>query len=252
MAGGIKQLFKLEKLEVYAFKESKRSRALGSPFRAMYNPQSFSISHRNVFENLKGINTSGRQAKYSHSESDSLALDLVIDGTGVADFGAAHAVGLMGATVGSLLPESVTPTPSVSAQIDDFLEKCFYMDGNIHEPKFLRIIWGTGELKKFDCRLKSVKINYSMFDRSGAALRATLNTEFVADMDPVKRAALVHKNSPDLSHVRTVRDGDTLPAMCDDIYGSASHYLFVAHHNDLDDFRNLQYGIEIRFPPLQD
>ena len=47
-----------------------------------------------------------------------------------------------------------------------------------------------------------------------------------------------------------VVDGDTLPLLCREIYGSASYYLRVAQVNRLDDFRNLTAGQELIFPPF--
>jgi nucleoid-associated protein YgaU len=125
------------------------------------------------------------------------------------------------------------------------------MDGTIHEPKFLKIQWGEGALKDFDCRLESADVEYTSFDRNGAPLHATLKTTFVEDLDPEKRTKLEGKNSPDLSHTRVVKSGDTLPLLAKEIYGSAEYYLRLAQANDLDDFRNLTPGQEIVFPPLE-
>ncbi|MCB0207850.1 MAG: hypothetical protein KDJ52_00890 [Anaerolineae bacterium] len=190
-----------------------------------------------MFQKLQGINTSGRKAMYAHSRSDQLQLDLVLDGTGVTDFGLSPLVGL--------------GTKSVAEQIDKFLNLCFHMDGDIHEPKFLKIQWGEGVLKDFDCRLQSVDIEYTSFDRNGAPLHATLKTTFVEDPEPSKRIRKEGKNSPDLSHTRIVKSGDTLPLLCKEIYGSSEHYLRVAQANNLNNFRNLTPGQEIIFPPLE-
>lgn len=174
---------------------------------------------------------------YSHSRSDQLKLDLVIDGSGVTDYSLIRLLGL--------------GSDSVSEQIDKFLELCFFMDGNIHEPKFLKLQWGDGPLKEFDCRLQSVDIKYTSFDRDGSPLRAELTTVFVEDLDSAKRLRLEGKSSPDLSHSRVVKSGDTLPLLCKEIYGSSEYYIRVAEANQLDDFRNLTPGQELVFPPLE-
>jgi nucleoid-associated protein YgaU len=44
--------------------------------------------------------------------------------------------------------------------------------------------------------------------------------------------------------------GDTLPELARQVYGSETHYLWLARQNQLDDFRNLQPGRVIHFPPL--
>ena len=58
------------------------------------------------------------------------------------------------------------------------------------------------------------------------------------------------KNRPDLTHIRVVKEGDTLPSMANDIYGDFSYYLEVAKANNLQDFRNLIPGQKLYFPPF--
>jgi len=41
-----------------------------------------------------------------------------------------------------------------------------------------------------------------------------------------------------------------LPLMCQTIYDSPAYYLQVARFNNLVDFRNLEPGTEIIFPPV--
>ena len=60
-----------------------------------------------------------------------------------------------------------------------------------------------------------------------------------------------NKSSPDLSHVVTVKAGDTLPLLCYDIYGSSNPYIKVAAVNGLTDFRDLQPGQQLMFPVMQ-
>jgi LysM repeat protein len=229
-------LFKLQKLKILTYTKSSRGGLLPTSFEVMFNPASISVRHENKFSKLQGINTSGRVAQYAYSRSKEVKLDLVLDGTGVTDYGLATLLGL--------------GTASVADQIDKFLKLCFKMDGGIHQPKYLKIQWGEGALKDFDCRLQSVDIEYTLFDKSGAPLHAVLKTNFIEDLDPAKRTRLEGKNSPDLSHTRVVKSGDTLPLLAKEIYGSSAYYLRVAQVNNIEDFRNLTPGQKIIFPPL--
>jgi hypothetical protein len=228
--------FKLEKLNINVYGNRLRIGLPKSSFEVMFNPESFSMKHENVFEKLQGINTSGRTARYSHSRSDQLALTLLIDGTGVSDYLALTLLGF--------------GHDPVAKQIETLLELCFYMDGDIHEPRFLKIQWGEGPLSDFDCRLQSLDIKYTAFERNGAPLRAELDVVFIEDVEPAKRLRQEGKNSPDLSHRRTVKAGDRLPQMCQQIYGDAKWYPQVAKINGLDHFRELTLGQELIFPPL--
>jgi hypothetical protein len=223
------QLFKLEKLEIQVFDTRDRT-SPSDTFKVMFNPESYTQSYENVFNALQGINTSGRSARYSLSKPSDLSLKLILDSTGVTEYGLADA------------------PKDVSKRVKEFLELTAYMDGDIHEPKFLTIAWGN---LNFKCRLKSVTINYTLFDNSGIPLRAELDTAFIADLDDKARLKQENKNSPDLTHWRIVRAHDTLPLMCEQIYGSAAFVIQVAKANKLNDFRNLVPGQELFFPPIK-
>lgn len=227
---------KLQKLKIKVFGNRLRIGLPQDTFTVMFNPTSLSSQYENKFSKYQGINTASRTARYAYSRSKEVKLDIVLDGTGVTDYGLATLLGF--------------GAKSVPEQIDQFLKLCFHMDGKIHEPKFLKIQWGDGVLKDFDCRLQSVNIEYSLFDKSGAPLHAVLKANFIEDLDSSKRIRLEGKSSPDLSHSRVVKSGDTLPLLSKEIYGSSEYYLRVAEVNGIDDFRNLTPGQQIIFPPL--
>lgn len=227
---------KLQKLKINVYGNRLRIGLPQKVFTVMFNPTSISTRHENKFSKLQGINTKGRTAKYAYSRSNEIRLDLVFDGNGVTDYGYETLFGF--------------GTKTVAAQIKEFLDLCFHMDGGIHEPKFLKIQWGEGVLADFDCRLQSVDTEYTQFDKSGAPLHAVLKTNFIEDIDSAKRTRQEGKNSPDLTHSRIVKAGDTLPLLSKEIYGSTQYYLRLAQVNNLNDFRNLVPGTEIIFPPL--
>lgn len=231
---GLSNLFKLSKLTIQGFSDGERKTKLGDAIEVQYNPESLSIKHETSFQNKQGIATSSAQARFSHSRSKLLNVSLVFDGTKVGHFGI----------------ELLTKQKSVGDRISEFLQTCYKVQGESHEPAFLKLSWDKSVLGPgFDCRLQSVDINYTAFDRDGSPLHATLAAVFIEDIDPKKKAALDKLSSPDLSHRRVVKAGDTLPLLCREIYGSAEHYLRVAEVNGLDDIRVLEVGRELIFPP---
>lgn len=228
----LKTPFKHEKLKVHVYGNRRRLGLPQQTFEVMFNPMTLSMQYQNEFQKYQGINTSGRRAMYTSSRSSNLQMELVFDGTGVTQS-----------------PLLSGPVQSVKTQVERFLDLCFHMDGNLHEPKFLKLQWGI--LDDFDCRLQSVDITYESFDKDGMPLHAKLAKTFVEDLHPSKRARKEGKSSPDLSHTRLVKRGDTLPLLTKEIYGTSSHYLRVAQVNGLDDFRNLTPGQTLFFPPLE-
>jgi hypothetical protein len=230
--------FKLAKLTIEAYQNSQRTDPV-SPnhtLEVQYNPETLSTSHQSVFQSRQGIATSSAQARFSHSPSERLNVTLVFDGTGVGYFGV----------------ELLRHVPSVAERVAGFMRLCYQVQSPTHEPAFLKLSWGSSSVlgRSFDCRLQSVDINYTAFERDGSPLHATLAAVFVEDLDPQKKAAIARLSSPDLTHRRVVRAGDTLPMLCREIYGSPAHYVRVAQVNGLDDFRVLEPGTELIFPPF--
>lgn len=226
-------LFKLEKLRIEAFLDVKRKRPADPPrMEVMFNPTTYKRSHSVAYsERRKGMAMQGWPSRFAYSAPGDLSLKLVFDGTGVNQFGA----------------ERLLKPPSVKKDIKTFEKLCLRMNGDIHQPNFLVVRWGDFS---FPGRLHKLDITYTLFDEAGDPLRAELDVSFVEDIASTTAALAAAKSSPDLTHVRIAKAGDTLPLMCQAIYGSSRHYLSVARHNALDDFRTLQPGQRIVFPPL--
>jgi hypothetical protein len=137
----------------------------------------------------------------------------------------------------------------ITKQVDTFRSVVFDYDGNIHSPTFLKLNWAS---LNFKCRLTTLDIRYTLFKPDGTPLRARANAAFIVFYDEKELARMANNTSPDLSHLVTVKGGDTLPLLCYEIYGSSTPYLEVARVNRLENFRNLVTGTQLLFPPLQD
>ena len=230
--------FKMSKLTIAAYKTEARgvTDAVGLPLEVQFNPESLSRHYEATFQRTQGLGVNSRRAGWIRSEPSSLSVQLVFDGTGVT-------------TMPILMPWL---RKTVATRITEFLDHCYATESTTHEPLYLTLTWGDGPLGEgFDCRLKSVDINYTNFNRDGSPQRAVLSCTFVEALDPAKVAAGARLSSPDLTHRRVVKAGDTLPLLCIEIYGAASHYLRVAQVNGLDDFRELVPGTELVFPPFE-
>jgi LysM repeat protein len=235
---------RLEKLKIHVYGNRKR---IGSPqdtFEVMFNPESYALEYQNVYQSYQGINTSGRKAMYSLSKPSNLSLELLLDDSGVVPVS-----GIAGAVLtGSALVKKIAGSQDIYQQVQRFLQLTTYMDGEIHEPKFLKLEWGD---LIFNCRLASVKVSYTLFNRGGQPTRAKLDTEFVGDIEDSKRLKQEDKSSPDLTHVRVVKADDTLPLLADRIYGDAAYYMQLAKANKLNNFRKLRAGSAVHFPPIK-
>jgi LysM repeat protein len=231
---------KMAKLKIKAFKDVERKNPIGT-FEAMYNPTSISQKYEIAYGKRQALNSTGISAKYMWSKPRELHLELILDGADVQNMGIAK----------------IKAQKSVSERVSDFISLAYRMSGSRHEPSYLAVEWGEldwGEQFKanvFSCRLASVDVTYNSFDRNGAPLRAKLDIVLISDIEAIKRLREEKKSSPDLTHTRVVRSGDTLPLLTKEIYGASKYYLQVARVNNLDDFRNLMPGTVLDFPPIE-
>jgi nucleoid-associated protein YgaU len=197
-------------------------------FSVMINPSDIEHGRGITYNEESAEGEVAPDVKFAKMDPQSLGLSITLDGTGV-------------------VPQSGT-AKEVMDLVRDLNSVVYDYDGTKHEPSRVRVLWGT---IIFFGRLKSLTTNYTLFKPSGAPLRAKLKMSFVGAMSKEEAALVANRSSPDLSHVVEVRHGDTLPLLCQRIYGDPGYYLDVARFNNLVDFRNLRPGGKLHFPPLE-
>lgn len=218
------------KMLIVAYKDEKFTNpALIPPFKAHINPESYTQSVRIKHSCEQAQGSSGAARNYSHTEPRSLSFDFLLDRTGA---------------LGNISTGLIGVTPDII----HFKKLALDYDGEIHRPRFLKLIWGT---LLFNCQLQSLDVEHKMFSPQGLPMRAILKTTFIEYTDKKKSDALQNRSSPDLTHTRTVKQGDTLPLMAHKIYGDSKYYMEVARVNGLVNFRQLEPGIELVFPPIE-
>lgn len=224
---------KLEKMLILAYSDSVKAEDGGvldadETFEALINPESYTLDYKLKFsESGQGHGTSGKQLKYEYTEPEEITFEFLFDNTGIIDG---------------------KPRDSVADDIKKFKEVLINYKGDAHEPRHFKLVWGENSI--FKGRVVELGITYKLFKADGTPIRALAKVKFKSSIEEQKRAAKENKSSPDLTHIRKVKAGDTLPLMCFRIYGEPRYYLEVAKINRLDNFRALVPGHELVFPPL--
>lgn len=224
---------RLEKFRIESWSTIQRDQSGERPrtFRALINPDEFTINYTIEQDTRSPLGSIGSVGKFLRVQPLELSVKLLLDGTGA-----------MGVRI------------DVAEEIRRFYQAVGY-DGVGHRTRYLRITWGRLTLMRnepdlLDCCLKTASIQYKLFKPDGSPLRAVINATFVEVKDYEQQEQERADSSPDLTHVRVVQDGDTLPGMTYRIYGDIRYYLEVARVNGLTDFRNLQPGTQLFFPPF--
>ncbi len=202
-------------------------------FEVLINPAEFKHTAGISYSKDKTLGDSAASAKFSAVDDEKVSFALVLDGTGVVPGG-----------VGA----SARSPRSVKAQLADLHNVAYNYVGTLHEPPHVRLLWGS---LIFFGRLESMSTQFTLFKPSGEPLRAKVDLSFTGATSKREGELVSNRSSPDLSHRVQVREGDTLPLLCQRIYGDAGFYMDVAAFNGLGDFRRLKPGLELHFPPLE-
>lgn len=203
---------------------------LGPSFSAMINPSEFSLSQAILYNKTAALGSSAPNLRFVNVRGDKVSFSLVLDGTGVVPVASAADAGK---TVAQRLEE-------LSAVVYDY-------DGEKHQPDGVKLLWGSFVFYGY---LDSMDTQYTLFMPSGEPLRARVSLSFTGSKSSQEESLQAKRASPDLSHSVLVRSGDTLPLLCERIYGDGRYYLAVARFNGLASFRRLQPGLRLHFPPL--
>lgn len=240
---GLPNIFKFQKLKISPLGKKNSP----EEFEVMFNPNTLSVKYENRFapdqtnskpgDSDAENSTPKRDPKFLGRDISTLDIKILIDGTGVSETGLLTGLGFS--------------TESVAEKVKNFLKLTMIPGEATHEPSKLELNWGE-VIKEFPCNLKSVNINYTLFNRDGSPLRAELDCIFISSKDEnaEKAGDIITLSSPDLTHRKIVKEGDSLPALCTEIYGNSAYYLQIAEVNELDNFRALDVGMELFFPPI--
>jgi hypothetical protein len=217
----------------------------------LINPDGYKESYTVEYNDDQQNNSGGQAPKFVKVKPGDYAFKLLFDSTGIFDvvgLNLADTLSSIAADISGLIPfqDDEAENNNIVEEIEKIKEFVVYQ-GDIHKPYELQINWGALELK---CILTKLEIDYKLFNPQGFPIRALATLTCKQSTSEVLRLAKEKKSSPDLTHIRTVKEGDTLPLMAYRIYGNSKYYLEVARANNLLNFRNLTPGTELIFPPL--
>jgi hypothetical protein len=221
------------KMLILAFADSKAAESGGvveadDSFEALINPETYTLAYKLKFsQGGQGQGTSGKQLKYEYTEPTEMSFEFLFDNTGIIDG---------------------EPRDSIVDDLQKFRKVLIDYQGDSHEPRHFKLVWGDNSI--FKGRVTEIDITYKLFNADGTPIRATAKVTFKSSIEEEKRAAKENKQSPDLTQVRIVKLGDTLPQLCAKIYGDPRYYLQVADRNGLSNFRDLRPGMTLRFPSI--
>lgn len=220
----------LEKLKVVAYSDPEfNTKIADGEFSTLMNPEKYTYHYKIETDETQAAGTSTVSPKFNKKLPENLELDFVFDRSGVINGYASTDDGIID-------------------DIEKFKKVILDYNGDEHKPNYLIISWGT---LLFKGAMTEMNVEFKLFKPDGTPIRAIAKAKFQGFVEDNLRAARENNKSPDLTHYRTVTDGDTLPLMTYTIYGDSKYYLEVARVNNIVNFRKLKTGQKLFFPPLQ-
>ncbi len=195
------------------------------------NPETIKLSRKIITEVEDKGHTAGKMTKHDTYDPDTLSFEFVVDGT--------------------LLDPGLSVF-SVKSNLESLNNTVYAFNSGTHESPICKIKYGGVMSGSKEWRCTSVDVTYTLFNSFGMVLRAKVSLSF---QEHVSASSITqrHKiNSPDMTHLHTVREGDNLFGLSKDIYGSIKYYMHIAEHNGLANFRELEIGSVLELPPLKD
>lgn len=233
---------KLEPITIIAFDDKKLQHKIKgvNTFTFPLNPEQYSQQYKIGLDQSRPGGSSAPAGQFKSTDPEQLQLEFLLDSTGALD---------------EYYKNSELKGLSARKQVEMFMKLAYVVNGDTHKPNYLKVQWGKNGFmygqESFDCYLSQLDIQFTLFDRTGEPIRAKVKTTFTRYVEQEKEAQKTNRNSPDLTHVRTVQDSDRLPLMTYNLLGDQSYYLKVAAANKLTSFRKLEVGSEIFFPPIE-
>ncbi|WOD42835.1 CIS tube protein [Hwangdonia lutea] len=220
----------LTKLKIIAYSDDTfENEVSDGEFTTLINPEKYAFNYKIEQNEEQAQGTSATAPGFNKILPEHLDINFVFDRTGA-------------------IRTSEVSDDGVIKDVDKFKKVVFDYNGDQHKPNYLKISWGT---LLFKGTLLEMTVDYKLFNPNGTPIRAMANAKFQRFVSDELRVAEENSQSPDLTHLRTVKNGDTLPLMSYRIYGDSKYYLEVAKANGITNFRQLAIGQQLVFPPLE-
>jgi len=231
---------KNEKLIFTAYSDNKfekllSDRGTNGSYIVMVNPSSISRNFTIEYDKAQATNSTSTSGKHKKTKPESWSFDFIIDGTGIC-------------IAENDEKATVVDHWIVTRQIESFISVVYKYISEDHRHPYVKIEYCGLVLKGV---LNSLDINYSLFYPDGLPLRAKITCKFGSAINYELAAIKEDNKSPDMTHYRALKDGETLISKVYEIYRSIDYYSEVARKNDLNNFRKIERGTPLSFPPIE-
>lgn len=218
----------MQELKFTAFEDEKYEKKSGDTLSLSVIFESVKFDDKITYNKDRQLGSIGGSSRFKNYEPKQLELKFIIDCTGVV--------------------EGTRKNDKVYDKVKALEHLLYTYNSEGHRPSYVIVSYAEFIFKGELC---SMNTDYTLFSSNGVPLRAVVGLSFKGAMCSEEERKRYSKLSPDMSRLITVKKGETLPYLCNKIYGDSLLVRQVARFNNLNSFRNIPAGTELLFPPLK-
>lgn len=218
----------METLKITSYTDDKFEKKHLDTLEVAFVPNSLVLDKAISYLEDKQLGNSNGSKIYKGYEPKMLSFDLIFDCTGVI--------------------EGTKEGDKVKDKVEELEKHLYLFNVDAHRPSFVKIAYGEFI---FNGQLTKMNEKYTHFSNKGIPVRAEVKLEFMSYISSSEESKQNSRQSPDMSRIITMKEGDTLAALCQQIYENSFYVTAVARFNELNGFRGIPAGTKILFPPLK-
>lgn len=215
----------IDKLSLRGYADEKFAGDPVAEYKVFLNPDTIVLNNSNTYSKNEPLGAAKESTQFNRAGKGTLSFSLMLDGT---------------RTIGGKSIEVAEEIAKMESLVLAYKSK----SGG---PNFVQVLWGKIDFKG---RLTSFNVNYTMFRPDGAPLRAKVDLAFASEDGTTAQEAKTEAANDKKAQKIVVKAGDTLPQLCQTVYGSPGNYMQVVRENSLVSFIRLKPGLELVFPPI--
>ncbi len=195
----------------------------GEKAEVIFNPAEYTLEKGNQFASSPLPGLSNPVLSFVHGNADTLTMELFFD---------------------TYTNRGGSDVRDETKKISRLLE----IDPQVHAPPPVSFVWGP---LGFRAVIERLTQRFTMFREDGVPVRATLNVTFKEYKTIEEQISDRPTESSDWTKQRVLTEGDRLDLIAAIEYGDSGVWREIAAANDIDNPRLLEFGREVRLPPLE-
>ncbi len=217
----------METLKIQAYTDNKFNSKTGDEISILLNPDYIKMDKNISYREDKQMGSINHNNTFDHYKPEIFKFEFIIDCTGAV--------------------EGTKSDDTASDKVKEIEDSVYAYNSELHRPSFVTIVYG---LIMFKGQVSQMDVNYTLFNADGKALRAKVLMMFTGFLASDVERSKYPKNSPDMSRLIVIKEGETLASICQKVYGDSKLVMQVAKYNNLNSFRYIPPGTELLLPPL--